>query len=421
MHVNFNALPALIALAILVGVFATISRRYRQERVQLWLLGWAFILLRSLVQFIHAEGHWANVELAISLSALEMSSISFLVSVAPKADTRQRQLVLACVLAAPALLYTNAMIWGVSAHSFYYTVVLGALAVVLLLLWRWYGTLSRYVACMGLASITLTAVLVWGIASDKDEYGVHIILAALCLFAAALYWYRFHRPSAGVLTAVFGFATWGISFPAGLLIKLYLPSAHVEAEVWNIPKYLVAVGMIVTLLEDQIRHSEHLAYHDALTGLPNRRLLQDRLVQSLAHADRAGHKVAVLLLDLDDFKEVNDSYGHRIGDAALQQVVIRLASRMRASDTLARSGGDEFTIVSEITNQEGAQALVSALHSALLLPFKIEGHLIRTGVSIGFALYPDDAADPIELCAAADKAMYASKRHSRSLESSAGG
>src|SRR5580698_938610 len=150
MHVNFNALPALIALAILVGVFATISRRYRQERVQLWLLGWAFILVRSLVQFVHAEGHWANAELAVSLSALELSSISFLVSVAPKADTRQRQLILGLVLAAPALLYTNAMIWDVYSHAFYYAVVLVALVVVLLLLWKWYGTLSRYVVSMGL-------------------------------------------------------------------------------------------------------------------------------------------------------------------------------------------------------------------------------------------------------------------------------
>jgi diguanylate cyclase (GGDEF)-like protein len=199
-----------------------------------------------------------------------------------------------------------------------------------------------------------------------------------------------------------------------------VPAIHIESEVWNIPKYLVAVGMIVTLLEDQILQSEHLAYHDALTGLPNRRLLQDRLVQALARAERAGHKVAILLLDLDDFKEVNDTFGHRIGDAALQQVVTRLSTRMRASDTLARTGGDEFTVVSEVTAAPGADTLVSALESALVLPLRVEGKLVRTGVSIGYALYPDDATDTVELCAAADKAIYAAKR-SRSLRSSAGG
>ena len=98
----------------------------------------------------------------------------------------------------------------------------------------------------------------------------------------------------------------------------------------------------------------------------------------------------------------------------MQQVVARLSSRMRASDTLARTGGDEFTVISEVTNAQGAQTLVSALESALVLPLKVDGKLVRTGISIGFALYPEDATDPIELCAAADRAMYASKRGSHS-------
>jgi diguanylate cyclase (GGDEF)-like protein len=205
-----------------------------------------------------------------------------------------------------------------------------------------------------------------------------------------------------------------LTFPALILLAKFAPSVRVESETWNIPKYLVAVGMIVTLLEDQIAATEHLAYHDELTGLPNRRLLQDRLTQALARADRTGCRVAVLLLDLDDFKEINDTFGHRIGDAVLQQVVARLSSRMRASDTLARTGGDEFTIVSEIATAEGAQSLASAMESALVLPLSVEGELVRTGVSAGYALYPDDGADPTELCAAADKAMYVSKRGLRS-------
>jgi diguanylate cyclase len=169
------------------------------------------------------------------------------------------------------------------------------------------------------------------------------------------------------------------------------------------------------LLEEQILESEHLAYHDALTGLPNRRLLQDRLLQSIAHAARSGRKVAVLLLDLDDFKEVNDTFGHRIGDAALQHVVARLSTRMRAADTLARTGGDEFTVISEVAGPQGAQTLVSALEAALVQPLKVEGRTVSVGVSIGYALYPDDALDPTDLCASADRAMYISKRGSRSV------
>lgn len=422
MHFNLNALPNLIALAVLVAVFAAIARQHTAERVQLWLIGWAFVLVRALVQFVHsAHPHFARLDLTLALGCLELGSIAFLVSVAPAATTWRRQLILGAGLGVPAVAYTTAMIWEVSAPSFYYTLVSISLAAIFLMIWRWHRKITPYVVGIGSAALLLSVLLVWGIATGKDDYGIHLILAALNFFAAGLYWYRFRRVSAGVSATVFGFFAWGLTYPGGLLLRSHFPTAHVSQELWNIPKYLIAVGMIVTLLEDQIRQSEHLAYHDALTGLPNRRLLHDRLAQALAHAERNRHKVAVLLLDLDDFKDVNDNFGHRIGDAALQQVVIRLASRMRASDTLARTGGDEFTIVSQVTTVQGSETLMAALESALILPIKVEGRLVRTGVSIGCALYPDDGTDPVELCAAADKAMYASKRGSRSLRSSAGG
>ncbi len=416
MHLDFNAIPALIALAILVAVFAAISRQHTKQRVKLWLTGWALVLLQSVVEFARFKNHWwARPEVAMGLCATELASVAFVVSVAPQAKTWRRQVVLFLVMGLPACVYTCAMLWDIQASNFYYAVVLLAIAAVLLLLSIWYKRFTPYVLSVGLASLVLAALVFWAIAWGKEEYGVHLILAALNFFAAGLYWYHFRRPSAGVLATVFGFVVWGLTFPAGILLTMLAPAVRLEGEIWNIPKYLVAVGMIVTLLEDQIRETEHLAYHDALTGLPNRRLLEDRLLQALAIAKRTGRKVAVLLLDLDDFKEVNDTFGHRIGDAALQQVVARLSSRMRASDTLARSGGDEFTVVSEIATAQGAQILAAGLESALLLPLKVEGKIVRTGLSVGYAIFPDDATDPVELCAAADRAMYASKRGLRSI------
>lgn len=421
MHVNFKALPALIALAILVAVFAAISRQHSKERVRLWLVGWAFVLLRSVIQFIHPTNpRWSNLYVGMGLGALQLASISFVVSVAPKAMTLRRQLVLGGILGIPALTLTFAIITGVESRLFYYTVVAVTLISTLLLIARWYRRVTVYVVAICVGMIALAASIVWSVANGHEEYSVHLILAAMNLFAAGLFWYRLHRTSAGVLAAVLGFVAWGV-FPLIVALQKFTSLQLIESEVWNIPKYLVAVGMIVTLLEDQIRWSEHLAYHDALTGLPNRRLVQDRLIQAMAHADRSSHKVAVLLLDLDDFKEVNDTLGHKVGDAALQQVVARLSSRMRASDTLGRTGGDEFTVISEVANHQGAQTLVSALESALVLPLKIDGRLVRTGVSVGYALYPDSGSDPLELYAVADRAMYAVKRGSRALRSSAGG
>jgi diguanylate cyclase (GGDEF)-like protein/PAS domain S-box-containing protein len=170
---------------------------------------------------------------------------------------------------------------------------------------------------------------------------------------------------------------------------------------------------LVQKLQDALAQNEYLASHDALTGVPNRRLLEDRIEQALARADRMRHKVAVLALDLDDFKAVNDTFGHRVGDLVLKSVVTRLESRLRASDTLARTGGDEFTVLAEVADTPGAQILVSALKLAFELPFEVEGNLVTTGVSVGVALYPDDGHSADELRAAADRAMYVAKRSNK--------
>lgn len=163
-------------------------------------------------------------------------------------------------------------------------------------------------------------------------------------------------------------------------------------------------------LQVALAENEHLAFHDALTGIPNRRLLKDRLDQALARANRQHRKVAVLALDLDNFKNVNDTFGHRVGDLVLQAVVTRVKARLRTSDTLARTGGDEFTLIADVADALGSRILVSALEEAFVLPFDVEGARVITGASIGVALYPDDGGGADELRTAADSAMYVAKR-----------
>ena len=412
---NFNTLPNLIALAILVLVFRAILRQATNERLHLWLTGWILVLLHFVAQFVDVgQGLWDRVSSAVAFNALELASVAFLVSVSSAANDRRRRLLLAAVIGIPAVVYTDAIIWNISSHVFYYVVVGLATAGAVLVIWSFYRKVTTYVIGLTIGCLSLSLAIVWAVARNKPEVGILFLLAGLNFIVAVLFWRYFHRVTVGGMTTVFGFVAWGSVFPIGLLLDTYLPSVHVESEVWNIPKYFVAVGMILILLEDQIRKSEHLAYHDELTELPNRRLLEDRLEQALSRAKRKGNKVAVLLLDLDHFKQVNDTFGHRIGDITLQQVVTRLSSRMRVSDTLARSGGDEFTIVSDVVDAEGAQVLVANLEMAFTVPFKFEGKLIHTGLSIGLALYPDDGTTPDELYAAADQAMYVSKRASRS-------
>src|SRR5580700_233472 len=409
---NPKSLPGLIGLTILVIVFWSVSRRDTNDRLRLWLIAWILVLVHAFAQSMEVRaGLWHQLIYAFSVNALELASIAFLISFSEFATDRRRSM-LAVGLGLSAVAYTSATIMQVATPGVYYG--LGALAIsgAVLLVLYFFGKRTFYTAGVFAGCLGIGYAVIWVIAHGKPELGDDWILAALNVLIGVQYWRAFRRWTAGVLTTVFGFFAWGAMFPLGML-GAFAPSTQLESQIWDTPMYLVAVGMILTLLEDQLRWSKYLAFHDSLTGLPNRRLLEDRLQQAISLADREGTKIAVLLIDLDRFKEINDTLGHRMGDLVLQQVATRLKGRVRASDTLARSGGDEFTVVTHIANVRGAEDLASALESAIAAPLDVEGRLIQTGLSIGVALYPDQGRSRDELCVAADRAMYAAKRGRR--------
>jgi diguanylate cyclase (GGDEF)-like protein/PAS domain S-box-containing protein len=157
-----------------------------------------------------------------------------------------------------------------------------------------------------------------------------------------------------------------------------------------------------------------LAHHDTLTGLPNRVLLHDRLNQALAGARRHHHSVAVMMVDLDHFKNVNDSLGHRIGDALLQQVAGRIRGRLRETDTVARVGGDEFVLIqTELTDPGDASVMAQTVLELLTRPFVVQGSQLYIDTSIGITLFPQDGADSDLLLRNADLALYRAKREGR--------
>jgi diguanylate cyclase len=167
-------------------------------------------------------------------------------------------------------------------------------------------------------------------------------------------------------------------------------------------------------LEAANRQLRHLATHDSLTGLPNRVLLDDRLQQAIAHADRDLRSFAVLICDLDRFKLINDSLGHRAGDELLQEVARRLLTVVRTADTVARFGGDEFVLIGTSTGDaEDAAALAVRVMDVLQAPVRIATIDIHTSPSIGIAMYPDDGVTMQALLAHADAAMYSAKQHGR--------
>lgn len=168
-------------------------------------------------------------------------------------------------------------------------------------------------------------------------------------------------------------------------------------------------------LKQQVQQAEErenqLAYADALTGLPNRQLFQDRLNMALAQAYRTLGKVAVVFLDLDGFKGVNDNLGHDAGDLLLKQVAERLKTCVRTSDTLARLGGDEFTMILSIREPRDAQVVAEKVLQVIRQPYDLNGKLAdKVGASIGIALYPQNGTQALDLVKAADNAMYEAKQ-----------
>jgi diguanylate cyclase (GGDEF)-like protein/PAS domain S-box-containing protein len=194
---------------------------------------------------------------------------------------------------------------------------------------------------------------------------------------------------------------------------------HVEVTTTNLMHEPTLEGIVLTLrdvsertsLEEELKHQ---AFHDALSGLANRALFRDRLEHALARATRSKSSLAVLFLDLDDFKLINDSLGHTTGDALLVAVAGRLSESLRSGDTAARFGGDEFAVLLEETSspEEACQA-AERLISALRAPLVIEDHEIQVCVSVGVALSQAGREDPTELMQAADVAMYAAKAHGK--------
>lgn len=208
------------------------------------------------------------------------------------------------------------------------------------------------------------------------------------------------------------------SGPVGVL-KVVSAKAHA----FNAANTLI-LGLLSELIGAAIYHAlqvnadelYHRATHDALTGLANRALFYDRLRQQLAQAQRSGANVAILNIDMDGLKAINDKRGHRAGDAALRQVASRIAGSLRQGDLAARLGGDEFAVLLPgVGGRDGVTGKCAALHSAIAAPFSFEGSELRLSASIGHALSPDDGAEMEHLLELADRAMYRVKQARRQV------
>jgi diguanylate cyclase len=414
---DWTKLPDLGTVALLAIAFATVARRSQIPVSCLWLVGWIMITLHfAALLFAPLPGFTGSLALFIAFSSLAWAGLLFMWASVPyrRESSSVRMLI--------TILFTSTLYIGVVEFrpDSPWLLPLAAFLLGAAPLASAIGYARSFMHPLRYAIVLLNIVLCIFLLAFQGNPAVGANLAINALyftiyFGCALhFFYAFRHIGVASYVTTAGFLAWASVFVVAPFILAEYPAVHLENEVWNLPKYIVAVGMILIVLQQQIEHNKHLALHDELTGLPNRRLFQDRLTSALERARRAGSRAALLLIDLDHFKQVNDTVGHHVGDEVLKQVSQTLLGRVRRCDTVARTGGDEFSIILEepvtrIDAERVSLALIELLHQSLAY----EGHTIRVGASIGLAMYPEDAPNSETLRVAADLRMYAQKNKTR--------
>jgi diguanylate cyclase (GGDEF)-like protein len=414
MMVDWKQLPDVSAVALLVCAFASVARRNQTRVSGIWLTGWSMIVLHfGAFIFQNVPGAWGTFAVSVGLAALTWAGTLFMWACIPyRQETSSRWML-------GALIFTNTLYVflsnGGSAAPWMLNVsaiLFGALPLIIALASvRKLNHPLRWVTVCLYSALSIFALIFQNRSGNGADLAMNAVLCTVYLGCCAHFLLMYRRATAGAFITIAGFLAWAAVFVVGPMMEALWPAVQVESEVWNLPKYVVAVGMILLLLEDQIEYNKYLALHDDLTGLPNRRLFQDRLGIALERARRTETQTALLVIDLDHFKEVNDSLGHHVGDLLLQRVATLFSERVRRSDTVARTGGDEFSIIlEEPTSHEEAILVGRSLMQILSEAIEIGQHKARVGASIGIAVFPQDAPDMETLCIAADLRMYDVKR-----------
>lgn len=259
--------------------------------------------------------------------------------------------------------------------------------------------------------------------------GMHSLIASIAYLVSAIALWQFRKRRRGVGFTMFSGAlllfalqqAYQVGVSIGWRIFAQSAGSIYTGYVGFLLQAVVGMSMIACLLEDEREASElatvemeHLAYHDALTGLPNRPLYMDRLIMALAQAARLNQKLAVFFLDLDRFKDINDSLGHSTGDVLLKAVAERIRRCVREGDTVARFGGDEFTLlIPRIDHIEDAAKIAQKILETLKIPFTLGDRELFVTTSIGISVFPSDGSDPETLVRNADTAMYRAKDQGR--------
>jgi len=404
---NYSFLPDLLALTILIAILLLLRRRHPKGRADVWLLGLFFTLVEAVAHtFYPMAGPPPRSLHVIVMDCYLLGGVVFVWASGGYSSFTSVELRYLAINSLPMLaICTLYGLHSTSAIAFYTCIVAGLLIGVdssLYLRHNWQ-----------FAGLHVFGWVAMGYLIHIGAFREAVYWSLCCVYtiAAVNFDRRLPRDSTGKLAIVTGFSIWAVCLLVHPLIVQFRGYADIASHVWNMQKSLISIGMILVMLEDQVSTNEWLALHDELTGLPNRRLFADRLTTAIERADRMSSRLALLILDLNGFKQINDTLGHQAGDQVLREVSAHLRKSVRGSDTLARLGGDEFIIIAtDLGVDQPLDHFMESVRGAIETPIMVEGKSMVISASLGMAIYPDDADDSIKLLRIADERMYALKQ-----------
>jgi diguanylate cyclase (GGDEF)-like protein len=414
---NYLLLPDLAAMAILLSILYFLRRRHPREAVDLWLIGLLFIFFEAIIHSAYpAAGPWRLAAHVIALNFFYVAGAIFLWASGRDVFPRKPSLLYLLLNSLPPVALLT--IYGLGVHDPRdYRVIeasglfLGiASAFAIARTWKlgkeWWLLFIQFGAWIPIWVFT---------SAGGFRNAVYFILFVLYFATAVVFQLSLPRKSLGKVAIVVGFVVWSLVFLLHSWVSNHPGYEAIADEIWDLQKFLVTIGMLLVLLEQQVSTNEWYAFHDHLTGLPNQRLFEDRLAAAIQHSKLNNTRTALLMVDLDGFKLINDTHGHDVGDELLRHIGHNLRGAIRAPDTLARLGGDEFIIIatdlpSDQPVEVIAESTATRISSALRKPVGINGDALTVTGSVGVAVYPDDTTDKVLLRRLADQRMYEQKR-----------
>ncbi len=421
---SYSYIPGTIVMALLLVVLLLLRKRHATLRIDSWLLAFGFIIIATTAASLPRP----HTDLRLFYHFLQLvfemlAGLTFIYGAeALHSSGKPRDAYL--LWNGPAMLALMVVYsWYIGAHWVYIIIItigmIAACASFFFLSGR------RFTALCQLAVWIYAAYLLHrqGNLYDPVVYYVYLRTATytmLCfvyLLVAATCLQRLPKRSIGKFTIVTGMLIWAVCSVLHSW-SLSQPQLHILVnQTWDMQKFLIATGLLLFLLEEQVASTQWLALHDQLTGLANRRLLEDLLPYAISTANRGKTSLTLFLFDLNDFKDINDTHGHRGGDSLLQHITAILKARLRETDTLARIGGDEFVLVAPgLQEPADIQSFLQFIHESIESPLYLDEKVVTITGSIGYAVYPNDVLHTTpedsanQLLELADRRMYLLKQ-----------